>query len=569
MGFWGRETAGLLSAEPKVARKTAGAALLPLVALTLVLAPQQTRAAEQEVSIKMSDGVHLVGDVLTPDEGKRFPVLLNMTPYGPATYFDIYRDQGYAHVNVDIRGTGRSGGTLCIFCKREQRDVYDVVEWIARQKWSNGNVGMFGGSYQGITPLMGAAQQPPHLKAIVPAVVLADAYRDIVWHNGVYNANFVAQWTALQFALGLTGAGPTSDLSSRPQQRLAVESRTTPWDGPFYKERSLYTKFDRIEVPTLLLGGWFDGFSRGTIRDYQGIASKHKRLIMSPCTHKGCGGPFDPASEYSSDADPPGLKDPVLAWMDRFLKRKDNGVETGPPVLFYDLGAMKWVASDEWPPRGARLEPFYLSGAPAGSGPSQNDGSLVRSVPQTDDVEDRYVYDPTVGLTETLSKWGTVAATPHARTDNRPDEARSLTYTTEALKRPLALAGPIELHFWGITTASDTDWIVKVTDMAPDNSTKLITSGYVRASHRKWDEKLSRPGLPWLPNEEPAPVPAGKPLEYRIDIWDIAHTVKKGHRLRITISSSDTPNHEPLPEPALNAVLHSRDYPSRLLITVR
>jgi uncharacterized protein len=526
-------------------------------------------AAESEISIEMSDGVALHGQLLTPEEGERFPVLLNMTPYGPATYFDTYRGEGYAHVNVDIRGTGGSGGKLCIFCDREQQDVYEVVEWIADQDWSDGNVGMYGGSYQGITPLMGASKQPPHLKAIVPAVVLADAYRDIVWHNGIFNANFVAQWTALQFGLGMTGTGPASDLTAKPQQRLAVESRLTPWDGPFYKERSVYTKFDRITVPTLLLGGWFDGFSRGTIHDYQGIASKHKRLVMAPCTHKGCGAPFDPGSEYAADASAPGLEDPVLQWMDRFLKGKNNGVETGPRVMYYDLGAKKWQSSGDWPPTGSHLETYYLSGESSGSAISQNDGSLVTEVPTTDEIEDRYVYDPLVGSSETFSKWGTVAASPHLRLDNRADDAQSLTYTTPQMKKPLALAGPMELNFWGLTSASDTDWVVKVTDVAPDGSTKLISSGYVRASHRGWDEKRSRPGSPWLPNEDPSIVPAGKALEYRVDIWDIAHTVAKGHRLRVTVSSSDTPNHEPLAEPALNMVLHGRDFPSKLLVTVR
>lgn len=545
-------------------------AVLTLVA-GFVWPTAPSKAAEDATTmIPVSDGTELAAQIILPDDGKRFPVLLNMTPYGPASYFSSYTDEGYAHVNVDIRGTGGSEGKLCLFCDREQQDVYDVVEWIARQKWSNGKVGMYGGSYQGITPLMGASKQPPHLEAIVPAVVLADAYRDIVWHNGIFNANFVAQWTALQFGLGATGTAPTSDLSSRPQQRLAAESRLVPWDGPFYKERSVYTKFDDIKVPTLLLGGWFDGFSRGTLDVYRGIASKHKRLVMAPCTHKGCGGPFDPASEYAADADAPGLEDPVLAWMDHFLKGKDNDIEEGgAPVLYYDLGTNDWRGATSWPPPDVRLETFYLSGEPSGSGQSLNDGSLVGRVPTTDDVEDRYVYDPSIGLTETFSKWGTVAASPHLRLDNRPDQTRSLTYTTQAAKEPLELAGPMELNFWGITTASDVDWVAKITDVAPDGSTKLITSGYVRASHREWDAKRSRPGRPWLPNNHAAPVPAGMPLEYRIDIWDIAHTIRKGHRLRVTISSSDVPNHEPLAEAAVNAVLHSRDYPSRLLVTVR
>lgn len=162
-----------------------------------------------------------------------------------------------------------------------------------------------------------------------------------------------------------------------------------------------------------------------------------------------------------------------------------------------------------------------------------------------------------------------MALSPHARLDQRPDEARALTYTTPAVEEPLALAGPSELHFWGMTTASDTDWVVKLADVAPDGSSTLLTSSYLRASHRTWDDARSVPGAPWISNEEPAPVPSGKILEYRVDIWDIAHTLQPGHRLRMNISSADTPNHEPLAEPALNAVFHDQHYPSELIPTVR
>ncbi|HYI44840.1 MAG TPA: CocE/NonD family hydrolase [Actinomycetota bacterium] len=546
----------------------------PLVALLcafLFVGALAVEVSAQEAGgqIEMSDGVALSAEVLLPEEGKRFPVLLNMTPYGPATYFSQYLTEGYAHVNVDIRGTGGSGGALCIFCEREQQDVYEVVEWVARQKWSNGKVGMFGGSYQGITPILGAAKQPPHLKAIVPAVTYADAYRDIVWHNGIYNLDFVAQWLTLQTALSMTGTSASTDLPARAEQRLVTESRLQPWDSAFYKERSVNTKYDQIKVPVLHLGGWFDGFSRGTLDNFRGVASKHNRLVMQPCTHKGCGAPFDAGSEYAADASAPGLEDPVLAWMDHFLKGKDNGVEDGPPVLYYDIGASKWLSDKSWPPRSAELKTFFLSGAASGSMSGAFDGSLVDKGVDDQDVEDHYVYDPTVGIAETFSKWGTVAASPHYRADQRADSVRSLSYTTAEMKKPLSLAGPMELNFWGATTAEDTDWIVKVSDVAPSGESKLVSSGYVRASHRRWDPKRSRPGRPWLPNTSPATVPPGKVLEYRIDIWDIAHTVKEGHRLRISISSSDSPNHEPLPDPALNYLFHSGAYPSKLLVTVR
>jgi putative CocE/NonD family hydrolase len=428
---------------------------------------------------------------------------------------------------------------------------------------------MYGGSYQGITPILGASKQPPHLKAIIPIVTYADAYRDIVWHNGIYNLNFIAQWLVAQTSLSMTGTSLSSDLAARLGQRIVTESRLQPWDGAFYRERSVNTKYDRIKVPILNVGGWFDGFSRGTLDNFRGVASKYNRLIMMPCTHKGCGAPFDPGSEYAADATPPGPKDVYLAWFDHFLKGKDNGIEKEPAVLYYDMGIQKWLSDSAWPPKGARLQRFYLSGAPSGSLVGASDGSLVQVPVRDQDVEDHYVYDPTVGVSETFSKWGTVALTPHYRADQRPDDSRSLAYTTAEMKEPLSLAGPMELNFWGATTASDTDWIVKVSDVAPSGESKLISSGYVRASHRTWDEARSRPGRPWLPNTDPAVVPSGKELEYRIDIWDIAYTIAEGHRLRISVSSSDFPNHEPLTEPAINYLFHSDVYPSSLSVTVR
>jgi predicted acyl esterase len=567
--------------SPRSNERPSAVALLVVGALVLALTlagtgrPVPARAAEpvttKDVPIKMSDGVRLYGDVHRPDAKGRFPVLLNMTPYGPATYFTMYLAKGYAHVNVDIRGTGRSGGALCIFCEREQDDVYEVVQWVARQPWSNGRVGMFGGSYQAITPLLGAAKQPPALKAIVPQVAYADAYRDIVWHNGMWNANFVTQWFGAQTALSMSGASTTSDLPARTGQRLANETRLLPWDDPFYRERSVYTKYDRITIPVLNIGGWFDGFSRGTIHNFQGEASKHKRLIMTPCTHKGCGAPFDPLSPYAEEAAPPGIKDPILAWMDRFLKGVDNGIEDGAPVLYYDLGSGTWESASSWPPASARHRSLYLSGAPSGSGVSLEEGSLRRRSPRHLPAarEARYVYDPSRGTGEAAAKWGTVAASPHARIDMRGDEAAAVTYTTPKQRKPLRLAGPMELRFWGSTTGRDTDWVAKVTDIAPDGSSTLLTSGFVRASHRRWSAAKSRPGAPWLPNTRPAPVASGKPYEYRVDIWDIAHTVKRGHRLRLTISSSDSANHEPIMEPALNAVFNDAKHPSRLILTVR
>lgn len=551
--------------------------LPPTLAMGVVLAllsppsPVQADPVEQQVGIEVSDGETLVGTLYLPHPSGRFPTVLVMSPYGPATYSDRWLDEGYAHLNVDIRGSGRSGGSLCVFCKREQRDVYEVVEWVARQDWSDGAVGMYGGSYLAITALMGAARQPPHLKAIVPIAAYADPYRDIAWHNGMFTWNFVTQWTFLQAGLGATaGAPPPDSAGDRASNFVAMaDAREHPFDGPFWRERAVYTKYRRIEVPTLLMSGWFDGFSRGNIWNFQGIAGEHTRLIMGPGTHKGAGGAFDPLSPYAGDTTPPGNpEDIALAWFDRFLKGVRNGVEKGPPIQYYDLGAFKWKRAATWPPAGTSTRHLYLSGERGGSAASLNDGSLTQGRPRgSASTPDSFSYDPAQGVAETFAKWGTLAATPHLRLDQRADEAHALTYTTAALKEPLTLAGPIELRMWAQTTASDTDWVVKVTDVGPDGASMLITSGYMRASHRAWDPDRSRRAEPWITNDEASRV-VQEPLKYRIDIWHTAYELQKGHRLRVTIMSSDTPNHEPILLAARNTVFHDGRHPSELLLTV-
>jgi hypothetical protein len=529
-----------------------------------------------DVRIPMSDGVELVGDVRLPGSGA-WPVILVMSPYGredqssPVLHLTTdYLANGYVHLNVDIRGTGKSDGALCIFCDREQQDVYEVVEWAAAQPWSDGNIGMEGGSYLGISQLLGAAKQPPHLKAIVPDVPYTDTYRDIVWHNGIWNQFFMTQWTVLQAGLGLQGAAESKRIADRFANALAIHFKNQPFDGPTYWERSVYTKFDRITVPTLLRSGWFDGFSRATVRNFQGIASEHKRLIMAPKPHTPPGAPFDPLSPYVPVPPSPGSADPALAWFDHFLKGIDNGVEREPAVLYYDLGAFEWRTADAWPPSDTSLESLYLSGERSSSATSLNDGSLKAAAPVgADTYPDHYMYDPTVGLTETASKWSNVAAGPHVRLNQAADQAHELTYTTDALDAPLPLAGPMSLNFWGETDATDTDWIVKVTDVAPDGSSLLMTSGYMRASHREWDRLRSTAAEPWIHNLFAAPVWTNSPLEHRIDIWPTAYELQPGHRLRVQIASSDTPNHEPLAQPARNTIHHDDRYPATLTLTIR
>src|SRR4051794_29568472 len=285
-----------------------------------------------DVDIPASDGVNLVGDVYLPDAGKgRYPAVVDMEPYGRSSSTD-YVDHGYARVNTDVRGSGKSGGALCLLCLREQQDVYDVVEWIARQPWSNGHVALYGYSYSAITALLGAALEPPHLDAVVVGHPPTDPYRDVIWHNGLYDHGFVSQWFAGQTAAQALGLGAQPQFLDRAQQQFAIETRLIAHDGPVYQERSVLARMDRITAPVYVFSGWHDMYSRGDLWFIDGVASRHKLLVIDPSPHHGTGQFGEVGAPYGGPDDgitlssaPPKGED--VAWLDRFVKGVRNGIE--------------------------------------------------------------------------------------------------------------------------------------------------------------------------------------------------------------------------------------------------
>src|SRR5947207_11734414 len=250
---------------------------LALLAFAIALAAPAVARADTKLSdgtIPASDGVNLSGDVYRPGAGAgKYPAVVDMEPYGRSTS-TAYVSNGYARVNTDVRGSGKSGGALCLLCLREQQDVYDVVEWVARQPWSNGHVALYGYSYSAITSLLGAALQPPHLDAVLVGHPPTDPYRDVVWHNGLYDQGFVGQWFAGQTAAQSIGAGYQPQDLDRAQQEFAIETRLDMYDGPVYQERSVLARMSRITVPVYIFTGWEDMYSRGDLWLIDGLASR-------------------------------------------------------------------------------------------------------------------------------------------------------------------------------------------------------------------------------------------------------------------------------------------------------
>jgi hypothetical protein len=554
--------------------------------------PTYERTVSQELLIPMDDGVEIGATITFPSlDGKvrapgRFPVVLSITPYGRNGACGcpdraMFATRGIIGVTADTRGTGGSGGNLDenYFSPRESRDGYLLIEYFGTREYSTGRVGMAGGSYVGITQLLAAEQQPPHLSAIVPTEALSDVYRDAFAHGGIPNVFFDTQYIAVQGGPGIasTNTDPTfvrQSVMGKLQQLLgdsiAFDYLERPNDDPFYRDRSPIYNADKIQVPVLLTSGWRDGLMRGTMEMYHALAQRpgvETRLYMDPCTHKGCGAPFAPFTTGQGLDD---LSAATFEFLAKYLL--DAPTPSRSNVRVYVQAANRYVDDTQWPLNGTSISRLYL-----------NHGALTATAPGAA-AREKYVTDPAAGLSMTFDMFGTVAISPYVPTDQRLESLQGLSFRTTPLAQPLTLAGPIALHLVASSTATDTDWIAKLADVAPDGSESIISMGYLRASHRELDAARSREGVPYHTHTNPTAIEPGRAYSYDVEIWPTAYELAAGHRLQIRVTSFDVPTHSPayvrfdradpastqiVPMlPAINAILEGGSDPSYLLISV-
>jgi predicted acyl esterase len=499
-------------------------------------------SVSQEVLVTMDDGVKLAGTVALPSrDGQtpapgRFPVVLSTTPYSrngvcgctPPTF---WATRGMVGAVFDVRGTGGSGGNLDgnFFSPREARDGYTLVEHFGTRPYSTGKVGMAGGSYVGITQYLAAEHRPPHLAAITPVVAVSDLYREGFAHGGIPNFSFDVQYIAVQGAPGTAGGNSDpfllqhtleAKLGQSPPGSIAYDYLERPNDDQFYRDRSPIYRADQITVPALIVGGWRDGLLRGSPEMYQRLARRRgveTRLYIDPCTHKGCGAPFAPLTN------PPGREDlsaVVFEFLDKHLRGTNTPVR--PRVRYYLQAKNQFLDADRWPPAGKAARRVGL-------------GAGSRS----------YFTNPTAGFGLAFNKYGTVAGTPFVPADQRVEGPQGVTYRTPALDRALDVIGPTGLRLVAASTATDTDWHAKLSDVGPDGSETLITEGALRASHRALDRAKSTPVRPYHPHTNPQPIAPDRFYEYDIEIEPTAYRLAAGHRLQLRVTSTDIPTHLP------------------------
>jgi putative CocE/NonD family hydrolase len=568
---------------------------------------------ERDVEARMRDGVVLRADVYRPDTEALLPVLLQRTPYGKGfanpAFALVAAERGYAVAIQDTRGRWASEGDGYPLI-HEKADGYDSVAWAAGQPWANGKVGMYGGSYVGYTQWTAAATQPPALKAIVPRVTFCDP-RDIFYAGGAFALGVTTSWTLMsgaqmaiqkqheeeaedadtealmgrliELANGMAKGKTFRHLPLQEMPLIGREGITTFFydvlthaPGDAYWDR-MACAHERVLVPALHIGGWYDIFTGSTLRDFAGMradggserARAHQRLLIGPWLHgpmSGLVGEVDFGVQASADLVLP--DEMQLRWFDYWLKGEENGIVEEPPIRLFVMGENVWRTEEAWPLARTHYTRYYLhSGGAANT--LHGDGTLSREVP-SDEPVDTYVYDPRNPVPTRgggLCCWQ--AALAAGAYDQREVEARTdvLVYSTAPLEADLEVTGPLEVHLWAATSAPDTDFTAKLVDVGPCGYARNVQDGIVRARYR-------------VSPEEARPVEPGAAYEYAIDLQATSNVFLAGHRIRVEIASSNFPRYDRNPNtghpagtdaelwPATQTILHDAGHPSYILLPV-
>ncbi|MFP4081514.1 MAG: CocE/NonD family hydrolase [Candidatus Aminicenantes bacterium] len=556
---------------------------------------------EKEVAACMRDGVRLYANVYRPDIPGKFPTILIRTPYNKERYgqyssFPVYAaERGYVVIVQDVRGRYSSEGEFLPYVQ-EINDGYDSVEWAASLPYSNGKVGTQGCSYLGAVQWQLATAAPPHLVAIFSQCTFANARHffffggtfDLSWigwlngrlpdikkHRGITGKEASAQEARLQWARNKWEWLSFLPLKDFPLLKefcpYYYEWLSHPDDGPFWDFADVEKKHNLVKVPAYNFTGWFDdGYGQpGAILNFTGMkkngktktAREGQKLIIGPWTHcnpTSKAGDIDFGEEAKID-----LNALVIRWFDYWLKGMDNGIMDEPPIRIFVMGDNQWRYEQEWPLARTEYTSFYLHSS--GSANSlYGRGSLDTEKPE-EEKSDRYIYDPSNPVTDYLFE----KAGPR---DHRPIEVRNdvLVYTSRPLKNELEVTGPIEAEIWASSSAKDTDFVVKVTDVYPDGYSQNITpplSGILRARYR-------------LSESEPKLLTPGKIYKFTFGLMYTSHVFKKNHRIRVSITSSYFPHMDRNPNTghpfgvdaelisATQKIFHDGKHPSRIILPV-
>jgi hypothetical protein len=507
----------------------------------------------------MRDGVMLSTEVHLPAGRGPWPAIVLRTPYGPADVAGAVglTTHGYAVVIQNIRGRCGSEGKGMFSLNDgwgEHQDAYDTVEWIAKQPWCDGKVGGAGECYSGAAQNRLVCSRPPHLVCSCAEFAASNIYAQTIYIGGAFNKAHI------EFTLGNSKWDPDN---------LKLWREHSNYDD-FWRSLDCETMYPLAAAPMFQKGGWYDTFCQGTLNSFMLLQNKggpgargRQKLVMGPWRH--CRAHKARQGELTY---PPNSVFPRVytdaRWFDYWLKGMDNGIMKDPPVMYYVMGdpldpnapGNVWRTADSWPPPATETPYYFRAG-----------GRLLPDAPAASEPPQTYTYDPKDPVPTRGGANVYIPAGPMDQhcVEDRPDV---LLFTTPVLDEPLEVTGRIKVVLWASSSAVDTDFTAKLTDVYPDGRSLLLLDGILRARHR---ESMERGDF----------LHAGMVYRFEIDLASTSVIFNKGHRIRVAISSSNFPRfdanpntgaqswEEKNPVVAQNTLYHDSAHPSHILLPVR
>jgi putative CocE/NonD family hydrolase len=527
------------------------------------------------VPLTLSDGTILRNDVFSPVTDEQLPALVLRVPYDKSFYYSHgtvkpyeFAKQGFIVVVQDVRGRFESDGKFEPNIN-EGPDGYETVEWAAKLQGSNGQVGMYGDSYVAESQWSAALENPPSLGAIAPGLSPSWSAHDgfftrggvhevgcrFTWVFGAISPDFVKREvaggdTGQTLKLMETEAAkfpPAVAFKSRtldPFQDSAtflpqgMESLGWPLEDKRFLLNRTRNRHSEVEVPALITAGWFDVFLGSTLKQYRAARAtaeakglKVPQLIVGPWSHldltgQASGMNFGPEASYKTVAGDQSLFEITVDWFNQNLKGEQSRFSKLDSVVIFDTGKHEWLHLDEFPFGFDESRSLYLaSGNGLARVPAEKPGTLEYDFDPADPV-------PTLGG-QTLVTPDMVGFLDQTPLQVRPDV---VSFHSEVLSEDLNCVGQIGATIFVSTDAKDTDFVVRVCDVAPDGTSRVLADGIVRCKYRA---NFDLNGWTGTFNEsEPL---NGEVIELNLDLWAIAHTFKVGHKIGVDITSSSSP----------------------------
>lgn len=536
------------------------ATLIAWIAMLFLVTPLNAQVHLETAVVQMRDGVPLATDIYRDEAVSKAPVILVRTPYDKSKQkanAEKFASEGYVVVIQDCRGTRASEGVMAPY-NNEGQDGYDTIEWITRQPWCSGRVGMMGGSYVGAVQWQAAVENPPGLAAIAPQATWSSFYRNLHL-GGAVRLALISSWIAgntskpndvkpadMNEALLKLPLNDVDEAIGWPMPWLDA-FLTHPEPNGFWTRLDLTSRLPELQLPALHVVGYYDFFSRESVDNFMIMQKQardpkvrsQQRLILGPWDHGTIGKAKVADIDFGSEA----ILNTFafqLDWFDRYLKQDSTALaKPFPPVRYFSMGDNVWQDAQTWPPEGFTATSFYMH-SEGNANTRQGNGRLTRQAPTADQPADNFRADPAKPApSNPITKarplkgavWGPV---DQSVTEDRDDV---LVYTSEPMVEPLTFAGNAVAKLHVSTDTPDADWAVKLIDVHPDGFAQNLARGILRGRYRA---SLLKPEL----------MNPGQIYEITVDLGPVAATLAKGHQLRVDISGADFPLYDRNPNTA-------------------